>query len=124
MSETVGPWRFSRRDFVSSVLGVSGTLLTPVARGQTLPMGTPGVAIYEITMAAPDIVCVEIRDQPVIKGALVTLRTPDAGEFNTWLTRVNPTTGRSDRCMVVGPRKMNLRFQDIQPTKYLSRSRA
>jgi endoglucanase len=75
-------------------------------------------------MAAPDIVCVEVRDQPVIKGALVRLTAPDSGPFNTWLSRMNPATGRSDRYMVVGPRKTNLRFQDLQPTEYLNRSAA
>jgi hypothetical protein len=73
--------------------------MASAACGRGLAATTSGaIAVHEITMAAPDIVCVEVRDQPVIKGALVTLTAPDSGPFNTWLSRMNPATGRSDRC--------------------------
>src|SRR5580704_11494756 len=99
--------------------------MASAACGRGLAATTSGaIAVHEITMAAPDIVCVEVRDQPVIKGALVRLTAPDSGPFNTWLSRMNPATGRSDRYMVVGPRKTNLRFQDLRPTEYLNRSAA
>jgi endoglucanase len=118
MSETFRTWQFNRREFLS-------VALASAACGRALAATTSGtVAVREITMAAPDIVCVEVRDQPVIKGALATLAAPDPGAVNTWQSRTNPTTGRNDHCMVVGPKKTNLRFQDIQPTEYLNRSAA
>jgi endoglucanase len=123
MSEPFGP-HFNRREFISTTVGMSGALLTSHANAQIPAATARGLTVHEITMATPDIVCVEIRDQPVIKGALVALPQPDPGGYDTWLSRIHPSTGRSERCMVVGPGKRSLRFQDIQPTAYLNRSAA
>jgi endoglucanase len=124
MSETSGAWRFSRRELLHTALNLSGAALV-CASGEALAAAISGaVTVHEITMAAPDIVCVEVRDQPVSKGALVNMTVPDSGAFETWQSRTNPTTGRRDHCMVVGPDKTHLRFQDMQPTEYLNRSAA
>jgi endoglucanase len=80
------------------------------------------VYVHEISMATPDIVCVEVRDPPIIRGAFVELDEPDPSSYNSWLLRPNPRLGgRSDYCRVVGPKKMHLRFQDIRATEYLDR---
>jgi endoglucanase len=71
--------------------------------------------VHEITMAAPDIVCVEIRDPPISKGVLETLGSPDAGAYNAWLAR------GGSYAIVVGPQKLHRRFQDERATVYLDR---
>jgi endoglucanase len=83
------------------------------------------VFVHEVTMAAPDIVCVEVRDPPIKRGAFVALKKPDGGRYNRWLVRPNPSRGGAlDYCRVIGPKKMHLRFQDIRATKYLDRAAA
>lgn len=82
------------------------------------------VAVHEITMAAPDIICVEVRDPPPTRMPLVTLGSADAGAYHTWLSRTNPHTSATDLAFVVGPEKKHLRFQDARATEYLDRDAA
>jgi len=117
----MGTRRFSRREFLSSAAAVSGAALISGCGEAPAAANGGSVAIHEITMAAPDIVCVEVRDQPVVKGSLIAISQPESGNFETWLSRVNPMTRQSDHCMVVGPKKLHLRFQDVQPRAYLDR---
>ena len=73
-------------------------------------------------MAAPDIVCVEVRDPAVQRGAFIQLNAADPGPQDTWLLRSNPTLGGAlDYCRVVGRNKDYLRFQDIPASVYYER---
>jgi endoglucanase len=85
---------------------------------------TRGVFVHEITVATPDMICVEVRDPPIAKGPLVELPSPDSGSYESWLSRRNPVTGDNDYCFVVGPEKRHFRFQDVRSVSYLDRDAA
>ncbi len=124
-SPGLSSWQLDRRKFLSTALASSSVALSLAPDiGAAAATGANGIILHEITMAAPDIVCIEVRDPPVVKGALVTLSVPDTGEYDSWLSRMNPVTGANDFCVVVGPDKKHLRFQDVQPRIYLDREAA
>ena len=88
----------------------------------TQSSNTAPVTVHEITMAAPDIVRVEIRDGQVVKGPLVgPLAAPDPGAYDRFLTRINPKNGKEEKAQVVSPSKSYLKFMDQAPTHYLNR---
>lgn len=81
------------------------------------------VTVNEITMVAPDIVRVEIRDASIIRGQTATLGSPDAGVYNSWLTRNNPLEGGiSDKAQIISLDKKTLRFQDKTPDAFYDRA--
>lgn len=84
------------------------------------------ISVNEITMAAPDIICVEIYDEEIIRGNMVHLDVPDSSAYGTWRLRTN--TGKvgdpSEWCRIVGLDKDWLHFQDLRPTNYLDRAAA
>lgn len=73
-------------------------------------------SIREVTLAAPDIIAVEIRDPAFVAGHIERLEKPSAEPQGTWIN-VNRTWGR-----VVGPDKNYLRTSDIPPTSFLNRA--
>ncbi len=92
---------------------------------QVLANAADAVRVHEITMAAPDIVRVEVRDGEVVKGPLVgPLPVADPGSHNTFLSRRNPHSGQMERAQLVGPEKRHLKFMDRAPTQYLNRQAA
>ncbi len=117
----------SRRILLSTALSLGSVALIsatlPSCARAAAADSASGVVVHEITMAAPDIVCVEIRDPPVQRGALVRLNVSDAGPQDTWVRRNNPTRGGElDYCYVVGVNKDHLRFQDAPATVYYERA--
>lgn len=79
------------------------------------------VSIHEITMAAPDIVRVVIRDGAIVRGPLVKLSTPDAATPNTWVTRTNPETDVSESAFVGGLENKYQRFTDQPADAFMDR---
>ena len=117
----------NRRVLLSTALSFgSAALISASMAISARPASSAGlsvVAVHEITIVAPDIVCVEVRDPAVRRGAFVELRSVDAGPQDTWVQRVNTTLeGVLDYCQVVGVNKNYLRFQDIPARVYYNRS--
>lgn len=82
------------------------------------------VSVHEITMAAPDIVCVEVRDPPITKGPLVPVSPVETGSYSTMIQRTNPVSGNTEWCYPKGANKDHLKFLDIRATEYLDRAAA
>ena len=123
--------KLSRRSVLASLLagsvtdwvGVGKRLLhwpLAVAGVQSRHLNAAPVAVHEITMAAPDIIRVEVRDGSVIKGPLIgPLERPDLGPYDKFLTRTNPRSGLEQTAQVVGPDKRYLKFLDRAAAHYL-----
>lgn len=75
---------------------------------------TPATAqtVHEITIAAPDVVAVEVRDPPFQPGTIERLAAPRSETPETWV-QVNGRWGK-----VVGPGRSHIRFSDTPPGKY------
>ena len=116
----------SRRVLLSTALALASSALISVAlpaRAQGATAAAGSVTVHEITIAAPDIICVEVRDPPVQRGALVPLNVADTGPQDTWVRRNNPMRGgEPEYCYVVGPNKDHLRFQDVAASVYYDRA--
>jgi endoglucanase len=63
-------------------------------------------AVHEVTMAAPDIVRIEVREAPVHPGAIVKLAAPVPGDDPSY------TLSDGRRGVVIGPRRDHLRVAD------------
>ena len=102
-------------------LSWSRALAGPVTRSQN----TAPLSIHEITMTAPDIIRVEVRDGEIIKGPLVgPLKEPDTASYNHFVERTNPHSGRRELAQVVSQNKTYLKFMDQAATRYLDRASA
>ena len=105
-----------RRDFLA--LAGAGTVTLPfIFRGEGADAAivqapsNDQVYVHEITMATPEIMCVEIRDPPIKRGAFIALKKPDNRPYDRWLVRPNPARGDAlDYCRVIGPSKTHLTF--------------
>lgn len=86
----------------------------------------PSVRVHEITMAAPDIICVEVHDGAIARKGIVTANsTGDYGTFSVIYgseraAPVGPVNGDHDSAKV----KHALRLADVPPTAYLNRGDA
>lgn len=79
------------------------------------------VHVKEITMAAPDIIRVRVRDQEVVKYPPVQ-GAVEAGGYFAEVTRTNPYTGASDNARVVGRNNDYLKFYDKLMTNFADRA--
>jgi endoglucanase len=96
-----------------------------VARGQTRRLNAAPVVVHEITMTAPDIIRIEVRDGPISKGPLVgPLENADSGPYDRLLTRTDPRSGLEQTAYVVGGDKKHLKFLDRAAEHYLNRAAA
>jgi hypothetical protein len=82
--------------------------------------------VNEVTLVAPDIICVEIRDQPVTHGQIQLLTTPDPHPQSTSVIHqgTDPHTGLSNYYMVISADRKVLRWMDYLPTGFLDRTSA
>ena len=84
------------------------------------------VRVIEIGMAAPDVVCLIVRDQDPEIGKLLELTTPDSGAYGSGVLR-DPITGGagSEVAKIVGQKngvmKKFLKFADKVPVIFLDR---
>lgn len=78
--------------------------------------------VQEITMAAPDIIRLMLRDGEITRGTIVELQTPDPGTPNTWIARTNPANGQSEDAFVGGIDNKWLHFEDQQPDAFVDRA--
>lgn len=79
--------------------------------------GTRPAQVMEVSMAAPDIVHVEIRDPEFLRGGIVKLDGPRREPNGTWV-RHEGKWG-----LVIGPARDHLRLADTPPDTFLDRAR-
>ena len=97
---------FSR---VSSFLLASSLITTWIS----FASATEPPKVHEITMAAPDIVRVEIREAPLRLGRIKALPSPSNAAHGSWIG-----VGDHERGVIIGPRRDHARTADtadIQP---------
>ena len=70
-------------------------------------------------MAAPNIICVLLNDDPVRRGDLVNMGSPQTGSYDVWTTKTNPNSAQVEDCLVVSPDKSYCRFADREPLNTL-----
>ncbi|BCH35600.1 hypothetical protein MesoLjLc_75300 [Mesorhizobium sp. L-8-10] len=75
-----------------------------------------GVSVHDVAMAAPDIVLVELRDAPFVKGRIVSLDRPRTEAPGSWV-RHGDGWG-----LVIGPKRDHLRLSDTPPEAFLDRA--
>lgn len=79
--------------------------------------GAQTVQVTEISMAAPDIINVEILDPDFRHGGIVKLDGPRAEPNGTWVRH------EGGRGLVIGPERDHLRLADTPPQEFLDRAR-
>lgn len=90
--------------------------------GKAMTM-TLTVHVHEITMAAPDIIRVAVRNGGVtVYPPVLNPSGPEAGTYRSDVSRVNPATGLSAVAKIVGKNKDYLKFYDTQPTAFADRT--
>jgi endoglucanase len=89
-------------------------LLPSLAVAATLPDKT--LHIHELTLAAPDIIAVEIHDADFVSGGIKTLDAPRPEAVGTWVRDGNVWG------LVIGPERRHLRLSDTPPERYLDRA--
>ena len=63
--------------------------------------------VEEVTLAAPDILRVEIREAPIEKGEIISLSSPAAQDRGEWIKHATGEYG-----IIIGPNKDHLRIAD------------
>lgn len=94
------------------------SLLLGAAPAAEPPRSVPapgGVGVHEVTIAAPDILAVELRDPAFAPGRILALDTPRPEAPGTWV-RHGDAWG-----LVVGPDRAHLRLADAEPGTFLDR---
>lgn len=79
------------------------------------PLRAEPPAVHEVTMAAPDIVRIEVREAPVHPGSIVELPRP-APKGRDWLALPDGRRGK-----VIGPKRAHLRVADRAAIEFLDR---
>ncbi len=95
---------------VAAALSICFALICwmPTARAQS---------VHEITIAAPNIIAVEVRDPPFQVGRIEPLSAPTNEEQGTWI-KVGDAWGR-----VIGRDRSHVRISDTAPATYLDHTR-
>ena len=82
-----------------------------------LPAPPPqAVSVHEITVAAPDILAVELRDPAFVPGRILALDAPRAEAPGSWIRHAEGWA------LVIGPRRDHLRLSDTPPQRQLDRA--
>lgn len=80
------------------------------------------IQVQEVTMATPDIICVELRDPSVIYGYLIPNGSTIVGTPHSWMQRNNPWTGEASQWgQIVGANSDYFRYGDKGPKVVLNR---
>ncbi|MCX8995863.1 glycoside hydrolase family 9 protein [Rhizobiaceae bacterium BDR2-2] len=97
------------------ILCLSLHLLCP-AFALASPPPDPALHVHDITMAAPDIIAVEIHDSAFLSGEIVELDRPRPEAVGTWVFHENRWG------LVIGPQRRHLRMSDVPPDRFLERA--
>jgi endoglucanase len=101
----------------------SGTSLNSVALSTAATPVTSEITVHEITMAAPDVVCVEVRDGAIThNGIVMQENTAKFDGFSDipgigWAAGIGPVNALHDNATT----KPALRLADLPPQAYLNR---
>lgn len=105
------PFRIvARIALIASLATATAMAQSPASRTAERPV------VHEITMAAPDIVRVEVREAPVIRGRIVPLSAPSNAPNGSWIEADGGLRG-----IVIGPRRDHVRTADTTNAAPLSR---
>ncbi|NEU13477.1 hypothetical protein G3T14_15245 [Methylobacterium sp. BTF04] len=74
------------------------------------------VIVQEVTVAAPDIVAVELRDPPFVPGRILTLDAPRTEPQGSWIWH------EGQWAEVIGPLRDHVRVSDRPPASHLDRT--
>jgi len=115
----LGPYVGRRRLIGSSmsfVAGVAGyrVLLAAAEIGPAQPEERPKA--HEVTIAAPDIIRIEVREAPLYRGRIVKLPTPSTAAHGTWIN-----VGGAEWGVVIGPQRDHVRIADVATFEPLER---
>lgn len=91
-------------------------LLSAFFSAERTASAADALRIAEITIAAPDIIAIEVREPPYQRGKIVELAAPSSQQPGAW---IDSDQGRG---MVVGPRRDHLRIADTPPAVRLNRA--
>lgn len=91
--------------------------LVMILLGTSAVARASGPQVHDISMAAPDVIHVEIRDPDFIRGRIIQLDRPRPEPNGTWI-RHDGSWG-----MVIGPKRDHLRLADNPPQTFLDRNK-
>lgn len=109
---TNGPSTGRNRAVNSLILIATTFLAVLVYRGCALAQ-----AVHEVTVATPNVIAVEVRDEPFSPGRIELLAAPSRETQGTWI-RVGQDWGR-----VIGPQRTHVRIADRPPAAYVNFAR-
>ncbi|MFP5078559.1 glycoside hydrolase family 9 protein [Rhizobium sp. YIM 134829] len=98
-------------------LGI-GLLILSLLVSTRAVLAADAVEVAEVTIAAPDILAVELREPAYRRGSIVALPSPVSAAAGSW---IDTPQGYG---MVVGPKRDHLRLPDVPPTVRLDRKSA
>lgn len=98
-----------------------GILLIPLAAlllalACSAPAAAEPPTVHEVTMAAPDIVRVEVREAPVHPGRIIRLKEPVEAGHKGWVVLADGRRG-----IAIGPKRDHLRLADRAEIEFLDR---
>jgi hypothetical protein len=102
----------------SLLAGIAGYKIAPIDYVIAPAIAGERQAVHEITMAAPDIIRVEVREAPVQRGRIMRLVTPSNAAHGTWIEVNGNEWG-----VIIGPQRDFLRIADIANFEPLDREK-
>jgi endoglucanase len=111
----------SRRHFLSSssaFVVLSATACSKLDNDNVLST----VSVQEVTMAAPDIIRLEIRDPSIQRGSIYGPFGSDVAQLQRWTLKKHPKTGLLGYARIIGPSGTYWRFGDTRSTDYYNRA--
>jgi endoglucanase len=112
-----GSGEINRRGFLALPALLAAASVTPFAAAAR----ESGVFVHDVTMAAPDIICLVVRDQKIEKGELMSAPAANPGKLNQ-IVEAASSTGELRPALVVGRGGTHLRFFDRRPMAFLNRA--
>jgi len=117
----LGP-NIGRRRLISSwisfVAGTAWYRVLPAAAEMSPALPRERPQVHEITIAAPDIIRIEVREAPLRPGRIVKLQTPSTAAHGTWIN-----VGGTEWGVVIGSQHDHIRTADEANFKPLDRTK-
>ncbi len=107
----IGSW-------ISFVAGIAWCRVLPAAAETSSARPSERPKVHEVTIAAPDIIRIEVREAPLRPGRIVKLPTPSTAAHGTWIN-----VGGSEWGVVIGPQHDHIRIADDANFEPLDRTK-
>jgi endoglucanase len=107
--------KLTRRRFLVSSSGAALSL------GITVKLVRAAPVVSDVWMETPTTLAVQVFDDPITPGNIVTSDTPYADALGTWVQKTNPRSGNLEYCSVIGSDRKSIRFSDLPPANYIDR---